>query len=331
MNAELTGLIKYDWTNLKKESVQIDFVDEISDSGQSYPIHVRGYDIDRKGTIWALGRDLETLLKFSRQGKLERKYNLIDPDVHEDYFFNVLYFSHLTVLGSDQIILPFFPNYPPSKVVEMFQYGPLLEVELDADSGGVVEKEIFGKYPAAYQNPDDYYHATGSTPAYCLNNSDEVILSFPIDHNLYVYDNAYHRKRIVPAKSKYIQSFEPFSGSLFEVTEGENYSIQQPIYSSILFDEYQNVYYRVALHRAELLDEEENNIEFTHKAWSILIFDGNFEKLGEHFFEPKTLNFQNIVVGPQGLLVANYDNLEDTTNETLNYSLFTLPKTVPHE
>lgn len=132
-------------------------------------------------------------------------------------------------------------------------------------------------FPKKYINTGDSYN--DHLPSACIGKDNNICVSFGADDNLSLYQDStlLLRKEV---KSLYIDKFNPYPDEkLFDMLYLKNYVAQEPKYTNIIFDPFENVYYRIVKHRH--INAGSANIE---KTWSVIILDTDLNVLGETKF-----------------------------------------------
>ena len=169
-------------------------------------------------------------------------------------------------------------------------------------------------YPEIYSK----YHWGGQMayrlPYYTMNPDGKIVVSFPASHNLIVssLDNLSSVTSIFGG-SRYIKEIKsyPASKRKFGISSSDVWSwyMRNPSYEGILYDEYRNIYYRIA----RLPD---NNYKFgergNHKPIIIIVLDQNLNYLGEYLMSEESRYFPtNMFVSREGLNIQVLTDDED--------------------
>jgi len=134
--------------------------------------------------------------------------------------------------------------------------------------------QTISKFPDEYINTgNDYYDYY---PSACFGKDGNICVSFGADDYLYLYqDSTLLLKKKV--KSKFIDQFNPYPDEKrFDMLYLRNYWAKEPKYSRVIFDPYENLYYRIVKHRANKTKENKNE-----NLWSVMILDNELNVLGE--------------------------------------------------
>lgn len=182
-------------------------------------------------------------------------------------------------------------------------------------------------YPAIYNEGvwgiqfHVFYHDFNET-----NNS--LIISYPIDNNIYKVDLATKQQVSFYAGSTYFKEVAPLSNArrvtnINPLEEVKN-QLLQSWYGAVKYDEYRNVYYRIVHHPIEETDfQEAHPIRSKFQPQSIIILNKYMEKIGEVML-PKFQYFtSNLLITERGLYI---EKLDFENEDLLSYDLFTLEK-----
>lgn len=117
--------------------------------------------------------------------------------------------------------------------------------------------------------------------------------------------------------------------TLFDIDSKRDYSVDEEMesfdhdegYVNIIFDSYENLYYRIFKEGTHQKRDSTNKMEAN---WSLIAFNLNFEVVGEVEFPAAQYNFFQIVPTPEGLLISKES--EWTKNNKENIYEFDLVK-----
>jgi hypothetical protein len=112
-----------------------------------------------------------------------------------------------------------------------------------------------------------------SPEVYCYNNKDGKLLTI-FDGGGNNWDNSY---------------IKPFRSNAIDFQKECNFLIETPAYTKLLFDTENEVFYRFFKHRQPLKDANGLLNPRWNGKWSIIIFDKNFNQIGEKIIPPKSV------------------------------------------
>ena len=158
-------------------------------------------------------------------------------------------------------------------------------IRLNINSG---KTEYLLSYPNEYKNnrggmQNNYNYV-------CTNNKSQVIISFPASNDLFVYDVASKRlmrKNAGSSKIRALVSSNISETDVVKVKEQYNkYFFTTPSYEQVVFDNYRELYLRVAMHPN--MDYGRSN-SFS-KPKTLIFLDKNFNFIGEDELENDVVN-----------------------------------------
>jgi len=155
--------------------------------------------------------------------------------------------------------------------------------------------------------------------SHTFNHNDSLVIqSFGNDHNIQVVDLRARTKAIYCAKSRHISDIEPLSAQPLNFVEQEQFLYRnealQGGYSTVKYDPWQKVYYRIAL-----LPVPKALFHSPQQIWersSVIILDSAFRKIGE-FDLPKDYFYPISFVSESGFCLMNkikYSEREDAVS-----------------
>ncbi len=176
------------------------------------------------------------------------------------------------------------------------------------------------QYPEIYR--DVSWGGTNYRSIYADINhkKNQLIISFPADHNLWFYNVENGEQFSKYAGSQYFGDITSFQKdrSIMDRQLSDEFFGQNPSYSSVVYDKYRDVYYRMADHPIQ--DYDESSRQTSIKKFSIIILDKNMEKVGETIIPHLSHSRLSYFISEDGLYLQKYQNNEDL----LVYTLFKL-------
>lgn len=149
---------------------------------------------------------------------------------------------------------------------------------------------VFGAFPNLYSlsQKEPIELPYWATQPYCLVKGDTSIISFPSEHNVYVYNN--RTGKLLFSKcigSKYIKSLlPPFKHGLSDMQVQRNYLIEAPYYGETSYHSRIKMYSRVVLQQQNLSIGNGKVNRPENKKLSIIFFDKNMDIVGEYLTQP---------------------------------------------
>ena len=145
-----------------------------------------------------------------------------------------------------------------------------------------------------------------SKASYCYNGK-EFIYSFAFDENLYVLSTDFKLHKKVNASSRYIESVSIPSNIPTQMNLGIKMMCEIPYYGDIIYDEYRQLYYRIAYPK-ESLKKGESLLDMTQSGrtrFSIIIMDKNLKVIGETMFPENSYRSNLYYVDKDGLYISS--------------------------
>jgi hypothetical protein len=146
---------------------------------------------------------------------------------------------------------------------------------------------------------------------YDINNQNEMIVSFPADDHIYVYDiSSGNTKKFFSG-----YSIKDRISPLYKKTKYGDlmHYLEQTQYVGVFFDKYKNLYYRLVVH--PLYNYDVNNKSTWSKKISVIILDSHFNKVGEYDVLEYTNLCSNTFVSEEGLHI----NVESEDDDYLKF------------
>jgi hypothetical protein len=143
--------------------------------------------------------------------------------------------------------------------------------------------------------------------------NDHVIVSYPMDHYLYLYDSKTMKLlRKEPCYSKYVSSFPapPSNSEMDDCQKNINFRIQVPFYGPLFYHEKVKKYSRIIHHPQHLIDDSGNISEGTQRMASIIFMDDEFNIIGETVFDNGALGVHSYFPLSDGILFSSQNNNE---------------------
>lgn len=187
------------------------------------------------------------------------------------------------------------------------------------------ETEYLLSYPPIYK--DGNWGGYNYRVVYsCFNEKDgNLVLSFPADVNVTNYNLNTGKKDIYYAGSIYLNETKPISYNKNSEIDREllnKYFSTQPSYSSMIYDSYREVYYRIADISISEDKYDPGRKSGYVKPFSILVLDSKFNLIGETVLPHLSHSRVEFFVSKEGLNMKKYQEDEE---DLLIFSTF-LPK-----
>lgn len=235
-----------------------------------------GFFVQDIDSIYIVSSYKYKLFLMNRRGIKKKTYSLAENDKASAISSLPVAFSYSPVLLSgEHIFVGGIPDQPPYE--NDFSMNNLL-IKLNLRNADF-------KYSLGY--PETYKHSFAFGPAtkvsYCINEDDEIIVSYPLDNQLYrMSDNSLE---IMSAeKSSFIevelpQKRPPDNGFEYNIE-----ILQMDKYSALYYDKYNKLYYRVVQEGMEKQDAvqfmKSNVIAKLGKRY-LMVYTKDFKLIGE--------------------------------------------------
>lgn len=172
--------------------------------------------------------------------------------------------------------------------------------------------------------PPEHYKKSFRDPLYCRSyDGGNFLYSWKYDHNIYVTKD--HSKiKTYEAKSKNIENVFPEQKRNLNMQQLKKYFIETPEYGPLIYDEYNEVYYRF-VYLGKKLKKGDYVWKVQKDNYSIIIMDKKFQKIGETKFKIGKYHFGNFFITKEGIYIScnNINNPEFDENY-LKFQLFNL-------
>lgn len=172
----------------------------------------------------------------------------------------------------------------------------------------------FGHFPESYYK-EKIFNFYDTTPSKTFNLNDKILLSFAKDHFIYIYNlnGEFISKKY--SKSTYINHFNEFDNSkINNFLYLRSYIEEEPSYLRIIYDQYQNLYYRLVKHRshANKGNTELNIANKDYQDFSLIVLDNNLELLDEITLNSNEFYLPGLIPTNKGILIPNTKKSNDS-------------------
>lgn len=181
-----------------------------------------------------------------------------------------------------------------------------------------------GAYPESYHQ-GVWWHLVGMTANKAVNKKGEVLISFPVEHALFLYNND-SLIQTTATESRYLKKYE-FPSFDNEQRSNTAYKVKYVstlgYYYSLIYDPFRNIYYRVVLHPQDYRNADNTVNMDADRSWSVMILDEDLNVLSETYFPSKKYLYYNLIVTKAGLLISNNHELNpDLNSGKFSFTLF---------
>lgn len=201
-----------------------------------------------------------------------------------------------------------------------------MDDETDQNRPVAIEYDLSSKMPGYFVSyPNIYQDANWGgynyrVPYSAFDDSSNLVISFPADHYIYKVNVQSKKVRKYFCGSKHIDVIsslnrkKKFRDKWFM----SEYFGSNPSYSSIIYDKYRRVYYRIA--DLPINDYKEGVEKKSVKPFSIIVLNSKMEWMGETLIPQLSHSRLAFYVSKEGLNLRKYDKDEDR----LIFSVFRL-------
>jgi hypothetical protein len=280
----------------------------------SYKKFFQGFYYHNKDSIFLICYHPSVYL-INSDGKILRKYNLVNEKDKKDRLFYrglyassevPVYFKNGTLIISSVVVGEDKKQKKPLQIA--------LNLKTGLDSLGQVSE------PESYFT-NNYGGLHYDLYSVCFNpKANLAVYSFAASKSVIIDDMVKDSIYNTPAESQYILNFTPYNEKQYAdatMPLGE-YFMTTPTYGPIYYDNYKDVYYRLALLPVEQKNANYDKKNSPLKPISLVVFDHNFNYLGEKLIEKNKYWPTSAFVSPDGLNIQ----IRSTNDETLDFTTF---------
>lgn len=234
---------------------------------------------------------------------LDEKYSLFAQIDNPIYFINNnFYCSSIRKdikLNNQQSFKEFYES--PTNII------------LSISSDSLIPFKQFGYFPELYFK-DKIYNFYDTTPSKTSNLIDKIVLSFAKDHFIYIYNLNGELISKKNSKSSYIDYFNEFDSSkLYDFLYLRSYIEAEPSYLRIIYDKFQNLYYRLVKHRNQTDEKSElNTNDMAYQNFSLIVLNDNLELIDEINLNSNEFYLPGLITTRRGILIPNAKKSNDT-------------------
>lgn len=275
------------------------------------PFSFDGYYPKARDKIYVIEYESNIIHLITDKGEILKSFDF-NRLVSNDSLSYVTYSSTGSMLNmiADKFVLNTVAN---TMVPEFYKH--LTMGVLDINENKFIK---FAKFPEKMQDGNiwnSYY------PFFCINNKNEIIVTFAVSHVLFVYNDNGKLLNTKNIKSSYIHDFHPISKeNAYQKSKSVEYETTRSRYSLLMYDKYRDLYYRIAVHPQEMVNEDGSVNKYNSNEWSIMVINNKFELIKEILMEKNKYIIHSAVVTEEGLLIQKNENHSPDYNY-LYYSL----------
>lgn len=312
-DAESTKLTLFNYKR-RNSILEIPFVGDVNKA------NISGFYMHNIDSFFVQQHDKNKILLINQYGNILKQWKLPDNitginrySVWASYKDPILYKNGKLYTSVDQ--------YGTYNKPEDFNYNSKLIFDLTKDSPVVITQ--LGLLPEIYRQKGTNFHGGLRFPSSVINNNGEIVISFPVDHYIHVYNgNSEKEKNLV--KSQFLDSFQSYNvnKSVFQDYD-QQYNNSVGSYHSLLYDKWRKLYYRVVLPYNDFYNSDGTVNLKEDRPFTIMILDKDFKVLNEVKFPGKQFVFGNILAVKEGLMISiNNPKNPLYKNDYYSYQLF---------
>lgn len=319
LNTYTNSIYFYDYSNLS-------FIKKISfeRKGPNGVLRPSGYYIRNLDSIYIYNDNMLELILVNEKSEIQKKISLTNNMNLKEmaWIFSCPQYAPKSVspfieINNEILLSGQLMESIPENIINSFQH--TLKLNLDTNTS-----EYKFNYPISlYGNNYNWYDSSFTEVFSVLHpDGDKIICSYPVSHNLYIYD-------INSEKSVKVYGGSNFAGTIKSLDFASRKKIpreklalhfnKQDLYGGILFDKWRNVYYRFL---RKSIKNVKINTPIKKKKIAVIIMDKDFNYLGETVLGAwREWNWENSFVTKEGLNIEylDHNNIDEVT---LNFKIF---------
>ena len=179
-------------------------------------------------------------------------------------------------------------------------------------------------WPEFYKSGKEYYVFD---PSACINDNNEIVVSFELSDSLYVYDMDLNFKRAIYSKTDYsnfsVNAVAPNSVLYQNLDTTIDNLSSRSIYARMIYDNYRKLYYRILLLPTKNIQgENERYYEENryYRNFALLIYDDKLNLVGEEILSGINLNMYVFYVDESGItFLSNNPKSKDYNSKYLKF------------
>lgn len=261
-----------------------------------------GLYLQSKDSIYVISSYDYKIRLINDKSKVIRSYNILNNEkFNESTGLISPYSASLPIKIKDQLYFSVIPDRDPFKPSFFDGY---INLKLNLKTGTF---NYFNSFPKEFKNniwgsgAMDYSFTLGQ-------DQSSLIYSFDISDSLLIYDIEKEQKYRVNAKSVYKQQKAvPMKArvSNADMEERQRYNLTTTFYAGIVYDQFNEVYYRFVQHAYPYKDGNGEINQYHEKPISVIIMNKNFELIGETKLADNTFSDWIYFISSDGLCIAN--------------------------
>lgn len=246
-------------------------------------------------------RELHILL-MSKNGEINKSwsYSQISEKFRDAYFYIDSKYLHPMVFLNNKLYFQASYRFKPGTSIRSE-----VPIEMILDLSNNSSSNI-GDLSPEYKK-GDFYGNHQNEYSRTFNKNNELVFSFPVSDQLYVYNKSGELIKTVCCKSEYFDKIEPMKkDKYFDLSAIIDANIYNAQYNEIIYDRYNDRYYRIALHKLNKYTDNGKVNNWNKRKWSLITLDSDFNVINEVLM-PVNKFSKHIIVIKQGLLMRSIE------------------------
>jgi len=300
---------------------------DFADDGPNWVYPVTSFQYINKDSIFLFSLDASAFQLIDTESKVLNEWRLHEENFFSDYdntkFGGLNTFSPISYTENSLHLIPFQYNSLNSSLI--FYVAP------NSEFGGFKYRETaYNSVPIAFYDIHEraYNRFVGKWPKSYQKPKvpNNVFLQFEKNTrvNDFVVNFSYSPKIFSTLNYKYYKirsKFDTQDFKLYDLNKEEGYTTEEELssyhhdeaYVNLVYDPYQNLYYRVF--KKSNSENESIKSHFIEAEWSIIVFNEQFEVLGEVLMPKKVYNYLHMLPTPEGLLISKENPYSPSNKE----------------
>ena len=255
-----------------KNNAQCEFRIYLAKDGPNGVGRADGFYVHNLDSIFVVSSYFSKIFLVNKEGEILKKY-FLSMNKEDSTSTSMPYSSTHTpmVKVGDTLYIGAIPDVEPY----LNKYNSKIKIALNIANG---RYKYLHSYPEEYQQ--NYW---GRTHMLFPNIYDEekgvFIYSFPISDSLHIINQSTNKAISLNAKSLFLPRIDPMVNFTKDRKKLKSYLYKSAIYSSIIKDPLNQVYYRIAEQPTQEFNL--NKVGKMKRPASIIVLNNNFEKIGE--------------------------------------------------
>ncbi|WP_340153157.1 DUF4221 family protein [uncultured Marivirga sp.] len=315
---------KLDFFSLKENKFLFSTQLESEGPNRIYP--VSSFCYHNMDSIFLFSLDASSFQLINQEGEVMNSFRMVDNQYPSKLFNDITgsdsQFFPFSITQNGNFYIPFSYNNQSKELIintvpnsyldgfndrKTFYSAPLIS-KFDFET--LEFSQFSGRWPEIY---DQKNAPNNPFNTFCLNTDTEDLLI-----------NFYNSSEVFSVKEDEFFNVESNSAkgdvTLFDIENKKGYSTEEELdafnndegYVNLIYDKYQNVYYRIFKSSTH---NSEENVHKMKANWFLIAFTPEFEVLGEVEFPASIYNFLHILPTQDGLLISKESAWSTENNE----------------